>query len=115
MAVPMRAGALCFGAALLALTSCTRPSGLPKPGSNEYRELVRTFNVGLSAYQCSEDVRAKTGLTRASQIAPGEPAVWADLGLLAVRQQEFDAAWQNMDKARGLAPGNSQIVFYLGD
>jgi Tfp pilus assembly protein PilF len=111
----MRAGALCFCAALLVLPSCTPHSGLPEPGSNEYRELVHSFNVGLSALQCSEDVRAKTDLTRASQIAPGEPAVWADLGLLAVRQQEFEAAWQNMDKARSLAPDNSQIEFYLGD
>jgi Tfp pilus assembly protein PilF len=102
-------------ALLLALTSCTHRSGLPDPDSKEYRELVHAFNVGLSALQCSEDVRAKADLTEASRIAPGEPAVWADLGLLAMRQQEFDAAWQNMDKARSLAPGNSQIEFYLGD
>ncbi len=105
----------CFAAVLLLLSACTHQSGLPEPGSKEYRELVHTFNVGLSALQCSEDVRAKTDLTQASQLAPGEPAVWADLGLLAMRQQEFETAFQNMDKARELAPDNSQIEFYLGD
>lgn len=115
MGVPVRARATCFCAALLALTGCTRRTGLPAPGSNEYRALVHAFNVGLSALQCSEDVRAKQDLTEASRIAPGEPAVWADLGLLAVRQQEFESAWQNMDKARSLAPNNSRIEFDLGD
>jgi len=115
MVVVTRARGIVLSAALLALASCHRQPGLPEPGSPQYRELVHAFNVGLSALQCSEDVRAKSGLTRASQIAPGEPAVWADLGLLAERQQELDAAWQNMDKARSLAPGNSRIEFYLGD
>ncbi len=101
--------------ALLALASCHHSQGLPDPGSSRYRDLVHAFNVGLSALQCSEDVRAKTDLTLASSIAPGEPAIWADLGLLAVRQQEFDTALQNMDKARALDPENSRIEFYLGD
>jgi Tfp pilus assembly protein PilF len=115
MAFSRRARAWSVCVTLLSLAACTHPSGLPAPGSHEYRDLVHAFNVGLSALQCSEDVRAKADLTKASQIAPGEPAVWADLGLLAVRQQEFESAWQNMDKARSLAPDNSRIEFYLGD
>ena len=115
MEVPTSVRALCLCATLLALASCTRSSGLPEPGSQKYRELVQAFNVGLSALQCSEDVRAKARLTEASQIAPNEPAIWADLGLLAVRQQEFDTALRNMNKARELAADNSRIEFYLGD
>ena len=115
MVAPTRARATLLCAVLFALAACTHRSGLPDPGSKEYRELVHAFNVGLSALQCSEDVRAKADLTLAGKIAPGEPAVWADLGLLAMRQQEFDTALQNMDKARSLAPDNSQIEFYLGD
>ena len=115
MVVPARALVLPLCATFLSMVSCSRHSGLPDPGSNDYRELVHAFNVGLSALQCSEDVRAKADLTKATQIAPGEPAAWADLGLLFMRQQEFDAAIQNMDKARSLAPDNSRIEFYLGD
>jgi len=115
MVVPTSVRGLCLSAALLAVASCTHRAGLPEPGSEKYRELIHAFNVGLSALQCSEDVRAKARLTEASQIAPGEPAIWADLGLLAVRQQEFDTALLNMNKARELAAGNSRIEFYLGD
>lgn len=97
-----------------AVVGCGR-RGLPKPGSSEYAELVRVFNVGLAGLQSGEDVRAKSGLTRATEIGPGEPASWANLGILAVRQQELDAAWQHMEKARTLAPENSRIEQFLGD
>ena len=115
MVVPTSVRALCLCAVFFALASCGRQSGLPEPGSQKYRELVHAFNVGLSALQCSEDVRAKARLTEASQIAPAEPAIWADLGLLAVRQQEFDPALRNMTRAHDLDPENSRIEFYLGE
>jgi Tfp pilus assembly protein PilF len=87
---------------------------LPEPGSKEYRDLVSAFYVGLAGLQTGEDVRAKEKLTRATEIAPGEPAGWANLGLLAVRQQEFDSAYEKVEKARSLAPDNSQIEALLG-
>ena len=96
------------------LVACTRNAGLPKPDSKEYRDLVSAFYVGLAGLQTGEDVRAKDKLTVATQIAPGEPASWANLGLLAVRQQEFDAAFEQVEKARSLAPDNSQIEALLG-
>lgn len=94
--------------------SCNGNSGLPQPGSNEYRELVSAFYVGLAGLQTGEDVRAREKLTRATEIAPGEPAGWANLGLLSVRQQEFDAAYERVAKARELAPDNSRIEALLG-
>src|SRR5262245_14136648 len=99
---------------LLTFTACERNAGLPEPGSKEYRDLVTAFYVGLAGLQTGEDVRAKEKLTRATEIAPGEPAGWANLGLLAVRQQEFDAAYEKVEKARSLAPDNSQIEALLG-
>ncbi len=103
-----------FIALLLTFTACERNAGLPKPDSKEYRELVTAFYVGLAGLQTGEDVRAKEKLTRATEIAPGEPAAWANLGLLAVRQQEFDTAYEKVEKARTLAPDNSQIEALLG-
>lgn len=99
---------------LLTFTACSGNAGLPKPDSKEYRELATAFYVGLAGLQTGEDVRAKDKLTQATQIAPGEPASWANLGLLAVRQQEFDAAYEKVEKARSLAPDNSQIEALLG-
>jgi Tfp pilus assembly protein PilF len=99
---------------LIACAACTRSSGLPKPDSKEYRDLVAAFYVGLAGLQTGEDVRGKEKLTLATQIAPGEPAGWANLGLLAVRHQEFDSAYEKVEKARVLSPGNSQIEALLG-
>ena len=107
------AAALCAVVCLIA-AGCSRNTGLPAPDSKEYRDLVSAFYVGLAGLQTGEDVRAKAKLTLAAQIAPGEPATWANLGLLAVRQQEFDIAFANVDKARTLAPENSRIEALLG-
>lgn len=104
---------VCSVVSLLAL-SCARPAGLPQPGSNQYRELVSAFYVGLAGLQTGEDVRAREKLMRATEIAPGEPAAWANLGLLSVRQQEFDAAYEMVERARSLAPGDSRIESLLG-
>lgn len=101
-------------ALLLTGAACERNAGLPKPDSKEYRDLVTAFYVGLAGLQTGEDVRAKEKLTRATEIAPGEPAAWANLGLLAVRQQEFDTAYEKVEKARALAPENSRIEALLG-
>jgi Tfp pilus assembly protein PilF len=99
---------------LLTFAACERNAGLPKPDSKEYRDLITAFYVGLAGLQTGEDVRAKEKLTRATEITPGEPAAWANLGLLAVRQQEFDTAYEKVEKARSLAPDNSQIEALLG-
>jgi Tfp pilus assembly protein PilF len=95
-------------------SSCSRRSGLPEPGSKQYADLVSAFYVGLAALQSGDDVRAQQKLTLATQIAPGEPASWANLGLLSVRQQEFDRAYQEVEQARSRAPDNSRIEALLG-
>jgi Tfp pilus assembly protein PilF len=99
---------------LLILTTCSRGPNLPAPDSKEYRDLVAAFYVGLSGLQTGEDVRAEQRLSEATRLAPGEPAGWANLGLLAVRHQEYDKAYENVERARTLAPGNGQIEALLG-
>ena len=59
-------------------------------------------------------VRAETELAQATQLAPGEPAGWADWGILALRQRNFDPAKQRLDRAHSLAPRDSQIDADLG-
>jgi Tfp pilus assembly protein PilF len=93
---------------------CNRHSSIPKVESKEYRDLCSGFYLGVAALQSGEDVNARKGLTRTTEIAPGEPAGWVDLGLLQARQQEFDAAYQSFEKALTLAPDNSRIEGFLG-
>ncbi|HKQ53721.1 MAG TPA: FG-GAP-like repeat-containing protein [Pyrinomonadaceae bacterium] len=102
----------CFALFLLAvavLAGCKSAPNLPAAGSKEYNDTVRAFYVGLAALQVGDDVRAESELTRATQLAPDEPASWANLGLLSLRQRNLDAAGERLEKARTLAPDNSKL------
>lgn len=95
-------------------TGCQAGDGLPDISSKEYRDTISAFYVGLAALQAGDDVRAEQRLIQATQLAPGEPASWANLGVLSLRQRNLDAATERLEKAHSLAPGNSQISFLLG-
>jgi Tfp pilus assembly protein PilF len=97
----------------LLLTGC-HPSGLPKPDTKAYLDEVTAFYVGLAALQVGDDVRADTTLERATQLAPGEPAGWANWGLLALRQGNFDVAAKRLGQAQNLAPQNGQLHYLSG-
>jgi tetratricopeptide (TPR) repeat protein len=100
--------------ALLAVSSGCGPSKLPSKSSKEYSEFVSTFYAGLAALQVGDDVRAESKLGQATKIAAGEPAGWADWGILALRQRNFDIAAQRLGTARDLAPKNDHIYYLLG-
>ena len=104
------AAAMTIVAILTALVSCHSGGKLPDPSSQTYRDTVRTFYVGLAALQAGDDRRAEDELTKASALAPGEPAIWADLGMLSLKEREFDAAAQRLEKASVLEPNNSRII-----
>lgn len=99
--------------ALSWLPGCSRGS-LPGVDSEKYAEVVSAFYVGLAGLQTGEDTRAQEKLTLATQLVPDEPASWANLGLFAARQQDYEKATQYVEKARALAPENSAIESLLG-
>src|SRR6202034_4386761 len=84
-------------AALSLVLSGCHSSGLPKP-----------------AMQVGDDVRADSTLQRATQLAEGEPAGWANWGVLALRQGNFEVAGQRLGRAQKLAPENDQIHYLSG-
>ncbi|HAF24889.1 MAG TPA: hypothetical protein DCK93_18630 [Blastocatellia bacterium] len=103
-----------LGVLLLAIMAC-RPGGkLPAKSSKEYNEVVSAFYVGLAALQVGDDVRAESKLAQVTQLVPGEPAGWANWGLLSLRHRNFDAAAERLERARSLAPENDQIYYLLG-
>ena len=103
------------GLLLLALLGACRPTNqLPTRSSPQYNELVRTFYIGLAALQVGHDVQADAKLQQFTQLAPSEPAGWANWGLLALRQRNYDTAAERLNKARDLAPENSDIFYLLG-
>ena len=105
--------AILCGASLMFSSGCGR-SKLPRKPSKEYVAFVSTFYTGLAALQVGDDVRAENKLGQATQMAPGEPAGWADWGILALRQRNFDVAAQRLGAARDLAPKNDHIYYLLG-
>ncbi len=103
-----------LGVTLLAITACRPDSKLPAKGSKEYNTIVSAFYVGLAALQVGDDVRAEGKLAQVTQLVPPEPAGWANWGLLSLRQRNFDAASERLERARSLAPDNDQIYYLIG-
>jgi Tfp pilus assembly protein PilF len=94
-------------------TSCRRDT-LPRKPSAAYNEAVKVFYVGLAALQVGDDIRADAKLSQLTQLVPDEPAGWGNWGVLALRQRNFDATAERLNRARSLAPGNDQILYLIG-
>ena len=95
-------------------SGCRPNATLPTRSSPQYNELVRTFYIGLAALQVGHDVQADAKLEQFTQLAPAEPAGWANWGLLALRQKNFDTAAERLERARSLADNNSDIYYLVG-
>jgi Tfp pilus assembly protein PilF len=109
---PFRLGVAAFTVVLALIAGCH--GGLPSPSSAAYHEFISSFYVGLAALQVGDDVRAESSLSRSAQLAPGEPAAFADWGILALRQRNFDLAAERFERARKLAPQNDHIYYLNG-
>jgi Flp pilus assembly protein TadD len=86
----------------------------PQLSDEAYRQAVVAFHTGLAALQTSQEVLARRELERVTTLAPHEPAAWADIGLLLLRQQELDAAVERLGQAAELAPRDPDIQRLLG-
>jgi hypothetical protein len=82
------------------------PAWIP---DDTYRQAAVAFYVSLAAMQTSQDLLARKELERLIQLVPSEPAGWANLGLLLLRQQQFDEAATRLTKASELAPRSAPI------
>ncbi len=103
-----------LAAVLIVAAGCDSPEKVPERSSKEYAHVVSVFYVGLAALEVGDDVRAQDKLAELTRLAPGEPAGWANWGVLALRQRVFDAAAQRLEKARDLVPKNAHIYNLLG-
>jgi len=97
-----------------ALSGCHSSIKLPAKGSKAYADVVSAFYIGLAALQVGDDVHAENKLSELTQLVPAEPAGWANWGVLALRQRNYDLAAQRLERARHLAPRNDQIYDLLG-
>ncbi|HXC44939.1 MAG TPA: FG-GAP-like repeat-containing protein [Candidatus Dormibacteraeota bacterium] len=102
------------GALSMGLWACGSGTKLLQKSSREYAEAVSAFYIGLGALQVGDDVHAESKLSELTTLVPGEPAGWANWGVLALRQRKLDVAAQRIERARSLAPDNDQIYQLLG-
>lgn len=96
------------------LFAACQQNHVPDPGSTTYQDVVSSFYTGVAAIQVGENFRAEGRLAEATEQAPGEPAAWANLGVLALRQQQYDNAADHLGRARALVPENSTIQYLSG-
>ncbi len=99
---------------LIVLPACSSKARLPVKGTTAYNDAVSAFYVGLAALQVGHDIYAEDKLAELTRLAPAEPAGWANWGVLALRQRNYDDAAQRLQRARDLAPKNDQIDYLLG-
>ncbi|MDE2827872.1 MAG: FG-GAP-like repeat-containing protein [Bacteroidota bacterium] len=82
----------------------------PQPGSEAYNSTVSAFYAGVSAMEVGEDLRANAKLTLVTELAPMEPAAWANLALMAMRRNELEVAQEHLSQALSLDSTNSGIL-----
>jgi tetratricopeptide (TPR) repeat protein len=105
---------LLTGALIMLSPGCHSAPKFPEKNSKAYAEVVSAFYVGLSALQVGDDVHAESKLSEVTQLVPGEPAGWANWGILALRQRNYDAAAQRFQQAHDLVPKNDQMYSLMG-
>jgi FG-GAP-like repeat/TPR repeat/ASPIC and UnbV/Tetratricopeptide repeat len=86
-------------------------SRLPDPSSDAYTQAVAAFYRGLAAAQAGETGLADAAFQRFTELAPGEPAGWANYGLVALQRREMERAAGYLQQARRLAPDNTRLLF----
>src|SRR5215510_2588204 len=101
-------------AVALVAAGCSRAPRVPAPGSQAYEDTTRAFYRALAELQVGLLDDAKRDFGKATELAPGEPAGWANLGLAHLRLGEFDAAKPPIDKAVDLDPKSSDLIFLRG-
>jgi Tfp pilus assembly protein PilF len=102
------------GVMAMGLCACRTGNKLPQKGTKQYSDAVSAFYIGLGALQVGNDVTADGKLAEFTILVPGEPAGWANWGVLALRQRKLDVAAQRFERARSLAPDNDHIDQLLG-
>jgi tetratricopeptide (TPR) repeat protein len=102
------------GVGLYFLLKKPAPPALPGPDSPAYQEYAQLFQVGVAALDVDRFDIANAKLSKALETIPGEPAAWADRGLLHLRNNELPEARADLGRAHELAPDSAEVEALLG-
>jgi Tfp pilus assembly protein PilF len=95
--------------------SAGHTQALPGPDTPLYQEYLRAFQVGVAAVDVPRFVNlARSKLDSAIKLIPGEPAGWANRGLLNLRNNDLAQAASDLEQAKTLAPDSGEVEALLG-
>lgn len=124
-ATPSRIAAVCVSL-IAALVPMGCPAGntgggatpgavsVPKPTDPTYRDAVSAFFSGTIALDTENKDQREEMLKRATELAPGEPAAWANLALAYVVNANVKDAQAAIQKAHQLAPDSPEVALAEG-
>ncbi|GAB4453286.1 MAG: hypothetical protein OHK0029_05820 [Armatimonadaceae bacterium] len=92
----------------------TSRASVPQPGEANYPEAVSSFFAGTIALATDDKDRREAFLQKATELAPGEPAAWANLALAYVVSAKPEEASAAITKAKALAPENAEVLIAEG-
>lgn len=98
----------------IALFGCAPDPDPPEIDSAEYREAVSAFYLALAAGQTDEQRFAREKMEQVAAAWPREASAWANLGVIAMRQGEADAAETYFRRAIELQPDHAPFRFLYG-
>lgn len=101
--------ALLAGSAVL--FSCQQQEDIPVQETEEYRQAVADFYMSLGASQTDQARFAFNKMNDVAQAFPEEAAAWANLGVYAMRQGNFDLAEDRFGQALELKPEHADVLF----
>ncbi len=100
--------------ASLLMSGCSKKTKQNLTESQNYKKAVSDFYIGLAAEQTDNALFAYNKMFEVTKLYPDEPAVWANLGVFAMRQGNYDLAQKRLSTALKLAPKNGKIQYLMG-
>lgn len=96
---------------IVALSACSETERDASQDKKIYDKAVSNFYVSLAAIQTDQAPFAFSKMNEVAKAYPKEPAAWANLGVFAMRQGNYELATEQLQKALNLAPKNPDILF----
>ncbi len=93
------------------ISGCAHEEEKPVQETETYAEAVSAFYLSLGAIETDQALFAFNKMNDVASMYPEEPAAWANLGVYAMRQGNYELAADRLSKAREIAPGNADILF----
>ena len=95
------------------IQGCSGSEESESSDASTYEQAVSDFYMSLGASQTDQIRFAFNKMNDVAQAYPDEPAAWANLGVYAMRQGNFDLAKDRIERAIELQPENADLL-YLG-